>query len=408
MMTKHNPKKLHDIFSQHISCEMDISEKSNYAVVIPRVMTILDTQKFQTNTYIQNPQHASCDMDISTNATLTIHPQNKTIEYNFVCTKCDYKTEYKSSYEKHLLTTKHQKQTNVQYTCDICLYTTCNKKYYNKHLQTNKHKQMTNHASHGCNKTEKYVCKICCAKLSSRQSLHRHKIKCEQHEHLTNGNANIIMELMKQNYEFKTIIIEERKKQEEERNEFKQLLVDIAKKESNIINNTQHNQFNLNMFLNEKCKDAMNFMDFVNSLQVSFEELENMANKGYIAGMSDIILNGLRQLDVYHRPIHCTDIKRETMYIKDNNEWIKDEDQTRVKKVITMVGRKNMRRVGEWQRAHPKCEITDSKEQYLHMNIMQQCLNGETQYECQKNDAKIIKNIAKFTYLDKGRNIAIM
>ena len=345
----------------------------------------------------------------------------KNCPLSFHCEKCYYTTCNKKDFTKHLSTRKHNflqngvEKKSPTFYCSFCDYTASTKQLYAKHISTRKHEILQNVQKNVQNVPSSvenvqpvaglHICSICNKKCNSRQSFDYHKNICKPPTQPNAVSAEVMTQLMKQNETLQKFIIEQTQ-------EMKNMLLEIAKKES-VVNvnhnmNTQNNHFNLNMFLNEKCKDAMNFVDFVNSLQVSFEELENMAHKGYVAGMSDIILNGLKDLDVYHRPIHCTDIKREIMYIKDNNEWIKDDDQTHVKRVITMVGRKNMRRVGEWQRAHPKCEITDSKEQYLHMNIMQQCLNGETQYECQKNDAKIIKNIAKFTYLDKGRNIAIM
>ena len=367
--------------------------------------------------------------------------QKNTFSYH--CKNCDYNTCDKSNYDKHILTRRHlkmlqttrQKSTDM-YVCVCCDYSSCSLKNYNAHLLTRRHEMMTlKHDTDPLrcpdltNTKSHHICTQCSRQYSTRQSLYVHKKKCPNSKlpklvSLSQQPTDmIIVEIIKQNHELQNIILDERKIREEERqhqklqeerqiereNQLKDLLIEIAKKETTIINNsnTHNNQFNLNMFLNEQCKDAMNFMDFVNSLQVSFEELENMAHKGYVAGMSDIIMNGLRQLDVYHRPIHCTDVKREIMYIKDNNEWVIDEDQSRVKKVIAIVSKKNMRLVREWQTAHPKCEILDSKEQYLHMNIMQQCLNSETQCECNRNDAKIIKNIAKFTYLDKGRNIVV-
>ena len=341
---------------------------------------------------------------------------------SYNCQVCDYATVCKDYYNKHLGSKKHQTRlfTSIApkslFICNDCDYTTDKKPCYNKHLETNKHKCRTQQSvnSHDVNAIQynkKYFCNNCSKEFSARQSLFVHKKRCA----LPLNNTvmpTIINNLITQNDNLQNIIMEQAKQQEEDRrlkyegdNQIRDLLIEITKKENTtIINNTQNN-FNINMFLNDKCKDAMNFLDFVESLHISFEELENMAHKGYVTGMSDIIINGLNQLDVYHRPIHCTDIKRETMYIKDNNEWIKDNNQTNIQKIINMVSKKNMRKVPEWQRAHPNSDIIDSKEQYLHMNIMQQCLNSGCLSECKRNDAKIIKNIAKFTYLDRGRKI---
>ena len=310
--------------------------------------------------------------------------------------------------------TNVNKCPNLTYSCECCSYNTGNKKDYNKHLVTRKHlsKISFNDLSQqniDCN--QYHTCANCNCSYNSRQALYYHKKKCIPPPILQ--DASIVNELIKQNQDFKQTIINQSKnleelyiKQEHRDNQIRDLLIEIAKKDNSVIyNNTTNQQFNLNMFLNEQCKDAMNFIDFVDSLNISFEELENMAHKGYVSGMSDIILNGLKQLDIYHRPIHCTDIKRETMYIRDNDEWMRDENQMKIQKIINMVSKKNMKRVPDWHLAHPKSDITDSKEQYLHMNIMQQCLNSGCLAECKRNDAKIIKNIAKFTYLDRGKNL---
>ena len=340
----------------------------------------------------------------------------------FICEICDYITSRRTNFDRHVSTrshtflTKRAKNENPYFRCEKCDYITCHKSNYAKHLSTRKHTFLTKVTAASeqeiCTgpSVSTHVCSICTKTFNSRQTLHAHRKKCPNLE----NPPDIIVEILKKNDSLQNIIIEQAKQQEEERllqrereNQIRDLLIEITKKENTVINNTQtNNNFCLNMFLNEKCKDAMNFVDFVESLHISFEELENMAHKGYVAGMSDIIINGLQQLDVYHRPIHCTDIKRETMYIKDKDEWTKDEDQMKIQKIINMVSKKNMRKVPEWQRAHPMSDITDSKEQYLHINIMQQCLNSGCLSECRRNDAKIIKNIAKFTYLDRGRKIS--
>ena len=320
----------------------------------------------------------------------------------YECEMCDYTTSRKSKYIEHLSTDKHKNLTNLTilrteirphfFCCEYCDYSTSEKKHYTAHLSTLKHKKAVDPPVES-----PYICNACSRSFNSRQTLHSHKKKCILPSVNKQDMGELVIELIKQNHEFKQMIIEQNNK-----------MIEMSQRENTVINNnttTNNQQFNLNMFLNEQCKDAMNFVDFVDSLQITFEELENMAHKGYVCGMSDIILNGLRQLDIYHRPIHCTDMKRETMYIKDNNEWAKDENQIKIQKIINMVSKKNMRKVPEWQNANPKSDITDSKEQYLHMNIMQQCLNSASVSESKRNDAKIIKNIAKFTYLDRGKNL---
>jgi hypothetical protein len=179
-------------------------------------------------------------------------------------------------------------------------------------------------------------------------------------------------------------------------------IVEISKKPNIIQNNT--NNFNLNLFLNEKCKDAINIMDFVNNLQIEFEDVEYVGRYGYVEGISKIFMDGLKQLDIHKRPIHCTDLKRETIYIKDEDTWQKDtEDKKKIKNYIDKVANKNINRVSQWRVAHPETNVHDSYAYNFHLIIMKQSVGGSSLEQMDKNTEKIVKNIARNVLIDRTK-----
>jgi hypothetical protein len=204
--------------------------------------------------------------------------------------------------------------------------------------------------------------------------------------------------LMKENSEFKQLMLEQNKH-----------MLELAKNAghnnchnttSNIINNNQ--SFNLQFFLNETCKDAMNIMDFVSQLQVGIKDLEETGRLGFAEGISKIFINGLKQINVNDRPIHCSDMKRETLYIKNNNEWAKEgDDKILLTNAIKHVAHKNMRQIMEWTKEHPNYNDPDSKENDKYLQIVCEAMPGSTKEETTKNYSKIIKNIVKETVIDK-------
>jgi hypothetical protein len=183
-------------------------------------------------------------------------------------------------------------------------------------------------------------------------------------------------------------------------------MYEIAKESKFITNNTtnnNNNQFNLNVFLNEQCKDALNLMDFVDSLNVKLKDLEYTATKGYAEGISNIFINALSDLNVHKRPIHCSDSKREILYIKDNGEWQKDdEENSKLTKAIKIIGNKNMKQISEWQKAYPDYNDPSSKQNDKYMKMLCNAMSGSTKEEAGKNYDKIIRNIAKEVVIDKS------
>jgi hypothetical protein len=176
----------------------------------------------------------------------------------------------------------------------------------------------------------------------------------------------------------------------------------VGNNNNNINNTTNNNNFNLNFFLNETCKNAMNIMDFVSQLQVGVKELEETGRLGFAEGISKIFINGLKQIDISDRPVHCSDFKRETLYIKDNNQWNKeDTDKKTLTNAIKHVAHKNMKQISEWTKTHSDFNDSSSKENDKYLKIVSESMCGSSQEETDKNYNKIIKNIVKETIIDK-------
>jgi hypothetical protein len=198
---------------------------------------------------------------------------------------------------------------------------------------------------------------------------------------------------MKENSEFKNLMIDQNKQ-----------MIELAKNSGNNNNNTTNNNFNLNFFLNETCKNAMNIMDFVNQLNVSTNDLEETGRLGFAEGISKIFINGLKNIDIPVRPIHCSDFKRETLYIKDDNQWNKEtDDKIVLTKAIKHVSRrdKNMKQISEWTKTHPEYNDSESRQNDKYLNIVKESMSGSSQEETNKNYNKIIKNIVKETVINK-------
>jgi Txe/YoeB family toxin of Txe-Axe toxin-antitoxin module len=286
---------------------------------------------------------------------------------------------------------------SAKFVCEKCNYK-CNKNSeYNKHILTAKHKILQNPTLDVNNKM--YTCE--CGKIYKHSStLYAHKKKCKYYEEENyiiteekNNTEDLINYLMKENSEFKQLLLDQNKQ-----------MIELAKVGGNYnINNNSHNKtFNLNMFLNETCKNAMNITEFVDSLQLQMSDLENVGEAGYIEGISSIIIKKLNTLDVTERPIHCTDKKRETMYIKDQDKWEKeDEKKTKMHKLVTKVANKNINMISEFQKLHPEWKKCSSKYADQHNKIVIESMGGKGDNEYEKQE-KIIKKIAKEVFVDKN------
>ncbi len=241
------------------------------------------------------------------------------------------------------------------FECNACDYRTSRKHNYNKHLSTHKHKILTKSLQKEQVSNE-FVC-ICGKSYKHRQSLHYHKKRCQYVK-----EENIVT----------TVTEPENALNNEQLNKKLDMCLDIIQNEvipqmnvSGNIYNTNTNTFNLNVFLNETCKDAINMSEFINNLKIELKDLEFTKTNGVISGISNIFVNGLNALDVDKRPIHCTDTKRKTLYIKDENKWAKDNHEI-IEQSIKNVKKKHTQAIKEWEDKHPNwCESEELTQQYL-------------------------------------------
>jgi hypothetical protein len=244
------------------------------------------------------------------------------------------------------------------------------------------------------------ICEKCNKKYKSRVGLWKHKKQCINIKEDTLESANIIHSIS--NTTDKDALIIQLLKQN---GELQKSLIELSR-EKTVTNNTSNNNnnktFNLNFFLNETCKDALNIQDFVSSIHLSLEDLENTGRQGYIEGISNIILKNLNNLEHYKRPIHCSDSKREVLYIKDNDKWEKEgESKPILTKAIKIIANENIKQIKDWKNKYPDCTNSDSNKNNLYLKIVSNSMNGSTQEESNKNITKIINNVAKDTIIQK-------
>lgn len=286
------------------------------------------------------------------------------------------------------------------FVCESCDFK-CNKlSNYNKHILTRKHKILTNPNAILTKKMpdESFTCK-CGKTYKHLSSLCNHKKKCNYEENINTIidvekkvsepiSTECVLELIKQNKELQITIVEQSK-----------TIAELANKPTSITNTNcnNNNRFNINFFLNEQCKNAMNITDFVNSLKLTLNDLEKTGELGYVKGLTNIIVNGLNELDVYQRPIHCSDIKRETMYIKDNDAWAKENsEKTNIKRMIKHISYKNAKQVGAWTKENKGYNDSYNKKNDKYLKIVSEANSGE---DDEVN--KIISNITPSITIDK-------
>ena len=296
------------------------------------------------------------------------------------CIKCDYTTSRKSSYDKHILTAKHQKLSVV----NISLTQSCEKDENN----------------------DKFLCQYCNKEYQSRVGLWKHKKRCNTNETTIESNSdvkvltNLVLEIVKQNQD----LMFQNNETQKQNQELQKHVIELCKNgtHNTMINNNSHNKaFNLNFFLNETCKNAMNITEFVDSIQLQLSDFENVGDIGFVNGISNIIIKNLKALDITKRPVHCTDQKRETIYIKDENKWEKeDEKNQKLRKVIKKVVSKNHRLILKFREVYPDYNKYSSPNSTRYDKIIIEAMGGLGNNDLEKED-KIIRNIVKNIGIDK-------
>ena len=298
------------------------------------------------------------------------------------------------------------------FECISCDYVCSKSSDYIKHLQTKKHVQCAVETD-GNQKSPKVAeishdCIICGRSYKNRSGLWKHgKAGCAPMQPNLEPtseqdlNDGAVVEILKQHREFKDLIMEQNKQIMDQNRQ----IMEMSKHQAQITNNNNitNNQFNLQIFLNEKCKDALNITDFVESIQLTLTDLENIGSNGFIEGISNILVKGLKNLDVYKRPIHCSDLKREIMYVKDENSWKKDnEENHKIKNAIKQLAHNNIKQIPVWKEENPECKDSESKKNDLYLKIVNESMGGHTKKEDDDNYEKIIKKVAKETTIDKA------
>jgi hypothetical protein len=298
-----------------------------------------------------------------------------------------------------------------KFACETCDYYTSNKKDILKHVLTAKHKNRENGNFLETQKIPAWEC-ICGKHFFSKSGVWKHKQICPYLKNAddikTTDNdvkilTNMVLEVVKQNQE----LIMQNTETQKHNKDLTDKLYEICKNgtTNTMINNNSNNKtFNLQFFLNETCKDAMNIMDFVDSIQLQLTDLEKIGEIGYVEGISNIIVNNLKELDITLRPIHCTDKKREVLYIKDENKWEKDDDEKKkLRKVIKRVAHKNAKLLQKYKEKHPDCNKSEFKYSEQYNKIIIEAMGGLGNNDIEKEN-KIIRNISNVTTIDKRFN----
>jgi hypothetical protein len=301
----------------------------------------------------------------------------------YICNKCDYICYKKYNWDKHLLTAKHTKETldtemetesSEKWQKDMMCE--CGKSYKNKSGLWKHQKK--------CKLTEENT-------KTTEENITIEKNDVKNSEVPQQMNESLLIEFIKQNQEFQKQLLE--------------VMKENIGTHNNTTNNTTNNKFNMNIFLNEKCKDAFNISDFINSIDVGFKDFENFGRLGYVNNISNIFIRELKGLDVYKRPIHCSDLKREVIHVKDNNTWVKDEEKKQMKRAIKLIEHKNIKLIPDWVKANPDAENYSSKKHDEYNKMLDNAMGEMEDEDNERNYEKIIKTVAKEILIDKENNL---
>jgi hypothetical protein len=325
------------------------------------------------------------------------------------CECCDYTTSRKDLFDKHILSRKHTDASNWKqkvekwcdgdrWICNYCDYQTDKHGNFEKHLLTAKHIERENVVLPNEVKEVtviEYICEICTKPFSSRTGLWKHKKKCVEPVHDQTLQFLEIIEKKEEEARKREDRLLERMDRRDE--ETRKLIIEICKNSSVINNNTLNdnsvtniqniqNNFNLNLFLNETCKDAVNMSDFIDNVNIEMEDMENYANNGFVEALSTVVIRNLEELGTERRPIHCTDVKRETVYIKENNKWEKGEKAKELFQImITRINKSCGPVLQKWKDRHPSCIRSDSPYTNTYNNMICNIMGGDSNYATTRN-----------------------
>ena len=298
-------------------------------------------------------------------------------------------------------------KSSKKFYCKNCDYGTCRKTQFDRHLMTAKHKILTNTYQILTEPSKKsttslFVCK-CGKEYKHKQSLNNHKYKCKLNDESVNtlmikddnndlNYKHMFYKMVEENKEVRTLLITQQQQIENQQKMMGDLIPKVGN--NNTINNNQ--RFNINVFLNEKCKDAINMNDFLKSIEVSLQQLDLTTTKGLEYGLSNLIIENMNKLSLYERPLHCTDTKRETLYIKNDDIWEKDKDKTKIKRAIKHASNKQYKALHEWTNENPDFKEIDEKQDYFAKVL------STIGKDISSIDEKVIKKICSNTYLKES------
>ena len=325
-------------------------------------------------------------------------------------------------------------KVGAKYECNPCDYKCCNKYNFTKHCLTKKHNAIIN-----CNNDiPKLFSCHCGSTYKHRPSYYRHKKNCikpdnepihlhadKPFDHIPHVDTALVIELLKQNQEFKWLMLEQSKQLAEQQNQMAEQQNQMAEQQLQLLeavkdgklgnntncnnNNTTNNKFNLNVFLNETCKDAITMDDFINSIEVTRDEFIHTGQVGFIEGISTVMAHRFRDMEVHTRPLHCTDLKRETIYIKNADKWEKDDaDKTNMRKAVRGVAKKNMKELWRWYNDNkPAVEQIGSDVCEDYFKYHKAALGGYGKEEDLKFEDKIMRNVLKEVHVDKSTSLIL-
>ena len=271
----------------------------------------------------------------------------KKVAKKFLCQKCNYTTSRKSSWDKHILTAKH----------------------------LNENKMVTNG-----NKFVDFLCEYCGKGYKYKSGLSRHKKKCHSVENNFVGES--CKKLQQQNKLLQTV----------------EKLIEQNTELSKRVGNNNNNKISINVFLNEKCKDAMNLADFVDNIKVSLDDIQYTKEHGYVKGISNIFVKHLTDMNVTERPIHCSDKKRLQFYVKDENEWSKDKTHNKINETIKHISQQQIKQIKCWEEAHPNYMKDDALIAEWHKMIYTM-MGGATNSDIKNSTENIKKCLSDKTYV---------